>query len=71
MKPSRGGWLPDNSSSKSWTQARGPRLVSTSDLRMKSTETELSRAWAKVSSVCEMPDSLGKRHYIFTLLSDS
>lgn len=44
--------------------ARGPRLVSTSDLRIKSTETEVSCAWARVSSARAMPDSLGKWHYI-------
>lgn len=51
-------------SDKSRTQARGPRLVSTLDLRMKSTETEVSCAWARVSSAHAMSDSLGKWHYI-------
>lgn len=67
MKPYKEGRLPD----KSWTQARGPRLVSTSELKMKSTEMEVSCTWARVSSARAMPDSLGKRHYIFTLVSDN
>lgn len=50
LKPHRGVWLPDKSFSKSWTQARGPRLVSTSDLRTESTgmEAELCKGKARL-----------------------